>query len=193
MKTINYEIEFFSQWHCGSGLSAGADMDAVVIKDKDGLPYIPGRTMKGLVREAVEEYLQFANQGSDVKNTFLETFGVLNKKEDEYEHKMGSAFFSNAQLSEEEHATIVNEKLTPYIYNKVATTAIDEKTGTAKDHSLRTIETVVPCKLEGQITDVPDDFCEYIVQSFGLIKRLGMKRNRGLGRCRITKKEGGEK
>ena len=52
MSTIKYEIEFFSNWHCGSGLAAGADVDALVIKDQEGLPYIPGRTLKGLLREA---------------------------------------------------------------------------------------------------------------------------------------------
>ena len=52
MSTIKYEIEFFSNWHCGSGLAAGADVDALVIKDNNGLPYVPGRTLKGLLRDA---------------------------------------------------------------------------------------------------------------------------------------------
>ena len=53
-KRIDYQIEFFSQWHCGSGLSAGADIALLVIKDKEGMPFIPGKTLKGLIREAVE-------------------------------------------------------------------------------------------------------------------------------------------
>lgn len=48
MKDLNIKIEFFSPWHCGSGLSAGADADSLVIKDTNGLPYIPGKTIKGL-------------------------------------------------------------------------------------------------------------------------------------------------
>ena len=52
---MDYKIEFFSNWHCGSGLAAGADVDALVIKDKDGLPYVPGRTIKGLLRDAATE------------------------------------------------------------------------------------------------------------------------------------------
>ena len=47
---IDYSIEFFSYWHCGSGLAAGADVDELAIKDGDGLPYVPGRTVKGLLR-----------------------------------------------------------------------------------------------------------------------------------------------
>jgi len=33
-ETIKYTISFLSDWHAGSGLSSGADADAVVIKDK---------------------------------------------------------------------------------------------------------------------------------------------------------------
>ena len=46
--TIDYTICFFSPWHCGSGTSAGADVDELVVKDKNGMPYIPGKTLKGL-------------------------------------------------------------------------------------------------------------------------------------------------
>ena len=51
---ITYTIEFFSYWHCGSGLSAGADVDSLVIKDAKGMPFVPGKTIKGLIREAAE-------------------------------------------------------------------------------------------------------------------------------------------
>lgn len=61
-KTINITIRFFSQWHCGSGTSAGADVDELVVKDKNGMPYIPGKTLKGLIREAVEDYVSFSSQ-----------------------------------------------------------------------------------------------------------------------------------
>lgn len=64
-KRIDYHIEFFSQWHCGSGLSAGADIDLLVIKDKEGMPFIPGKTLKGLIREAVENLIHYQGQSKD--------------------------------------------------------------------------------------------------------------------------------
>lgn len=177
-------MEFFSQWHCGSGLSAGADVDALVIKDKNGLPFIPGKTIKGLVREAVENYLQFTGKSDEL---FEETFGFFQDSEN---FSQGQAFFSNATLSKEEQDAIVQEKLQDYIYNKVTSTAIDEN-GIAEDHSLRAMETVVPCTLHGTIEDVPEDMAEIITKSLGLIKRLGQKRNRGLGRCEFRTEKGG--
>ena len=55
MSNLTLKIQFFSPWHCGSGLSAGADTDALVIKNPQGLPFVPGKTIKGLVREALED------------------------------------------------------------------------------------------------------------------------------------------
>ncbi len=175
MSTIKYEIEFFSNWHCGSGLAAGADVDALVKKDKNGLPYVPGRTLKGLLREAA------SNLSYDT-DTICNIFGVSG---DEDGHKSGSAFFGNATLPSAEYRYIVEQGLTPHLYQTFASTSIDEN-GIAKDNTLRKIETVVPCKLEGEILNVPDDFEEVLEAAMCFIKRMGTGRNRGYGRCRIS-------
>ena len=44
MNDIKYKITFLTDWHCGSGLAAGADVDALVVKDKERLPYVPGKS-----------------------------------------------------------------------------------------------------------------------------------------------------
>lgn len=75
-----------------------------------------------------------------------------------------------------------------YMYNKITTTAIDDD-GIAKDHSLRSMEVVLPCILYASITGVPEELAVILSESLGMIKRMGQKRNRGLGRCEI--KEGG--
>ena len=75
-----------------------------------------------------------------------------------------------------------------YMYNKITTTAIDDD-GMAKDHSLRSMEVVLPCILYASITGVPEELAVILSESLGMIKRMGQKRNRGLGRCEI--KEGG--
>ena len=62
--------------------------------------------------------------------------------------------------------------------------------GIAKDHSLRSMEVVLPCTLYASITGVPENLADILSESFGMIKRMGQKRNRGLGRCEI--KEGGK-
>jgi len=46
-------LDLVSYWHAGTGRGDGPSVDAVVARTKEGLPYLPGRTVKGLVREAV--------------------------------------------------------------------------------------------------------------------------------------------
>ena len=175
MSTIKYEIEFFSNWHCGSGLAAGADVDALVIKDRNGLPFVPGRTLKGLLRDAATNL--------SVDNEIVSTiFGVSG---DEDGHKTGCSFFGNATLPPAEYQYIVENGLSPHLYQTFASTRIDEN-GIAKDNTLRKIETVVPCKLEGEILNVPDDAEKTIEDAMCFIKRMGTGRNRGYGRCKIS-------
>ena len=177
---IRYKIEFHTDWHCGSGLAAGADVDALVVKDKNGMPFIPGKTMKGLVREAVEEIRGFQAKQDD--EAFVKAFGFFDNKE---RKEKGCMFFTNAELKKEEYNAIVSSDAARFIFRDIANTAID-KDGIAKEHSLRKMEVVVPCTLHGEILNVPEGMVDEIIQSFGFIKRMGQNRNRGLGRCTIT-------
>lgn len=178
---IIYKIVFHTDWHCGSGLAAGADVDALVVKDKNEMPFVPGKTIKGLVREAVEEIREL--QGSTNFTDLREAFGFFEKDKEEMEK--GSMFFTNATLNEKEYEAIVSNDAARFMYRDIASTAIDND-GIAKEHSLRKMEVVVPCALHGEILNVPEEIADEIIQSFGFIKRMGQNRNRGLGRCTIT-------
>lgn len=70
---ITYSIEFNTYWHIGSGLSGGVEVDSLVLKDNDtdALPYIPGKTLKGLLREAAEVLKELNTEIDDV---FLSDF-----------------------------------------------------------------------------------------------------------------------
>lgn len=182
MKDINYKIEIHSPWHCGSGLSKGSDVDALVIKDNDGLPFIPGKTLKGLIREAVEDYASLTSACEE--EDIVKVFG-RNDAEDFNQISKGMGFFTNAELSDEEKSSILSDNLQPFMYDKVSSTAIDEN-GVADDHSLRRYEVVVPCTLYATIYFVDDNFAPILSKALGMVKRLGVNRNRGLGRCTIS-------
>lgn len=202
METIKYTITFFSEWHTGSGLTSGSDLDALVIKDKNDLPYIPGRTLKGLLREAAEELVKL----NHCDETFLKTvFGVPTRKSepqtkvnDPEQHgvtQKGECFFSNAKLSDELYKASVENSLAPFYYRAISSTAINGENGVAVKHSLRRMQTTIPCVLEAEIVNVDEQYKGQIEDCFKWIKRLGQNRNRGLGRCRfeMTKMEGGTK
>ena len=181
---IKYTIEFHGYWHCGSGLAAGADVDALVIRDKNKLPYIPGKTMKGLIREATNELL-FLSQGEQCRENedYFKVFGYF--EDDKEKMHKSESFFSNATLNEAEAQAIINQNLQRFMSTSVSQTAINEETGSASRHSLRKTEVIVPCILEGEIQEVPDTIADTLLDALALIKRLGVGRNRGLGRCTI--------
>jgi len=171
--TLKYTIDFLDYWHLSSGLSAGAKLDSLVVKDPDGVAFVPGKTLKGLAREMAE---LFDNEAF-VKTCFG-TEGVT----------MGRCYFSNATVSKKVHEQIITNQLQENLYDEIASTKIDA-TGMAVDNSLREIEVVVPLTLSGEINDVPSEYKEALSKSLQMIKRVGLNRNRGLGRCSITVEE----
>lgn len=183
---IDYKVEIHSYWSCGSGLAAGADVDSLVIRDKNGMPYIPGKTIKGLLRDAMEEYLSLTGQIDICKEGFAKLFGYIAgemiSENSKLEMCKSDAYFTNAELDETEYNAIVSNKLCEYMFKSVSSTEI-KKDGIAKDHSLRKIEVVVPCTLYGRITDIPEGMSDKIENAMGMIKCLGSSRSRGLGRC----------
>ena len=190
MPDLIYKIEFLSNWHCGSGLTAGSDIDLLVIKDKNGLPFVPGRTIKGLLKDAANVMKEFSDEKDKSDwNLFIKNhFGVETKNEEEKDSNQsegGKCYFSNATLSAKLQNDIIQNKLQETLFRKTSSTKIDDD-GVAVEHSLRAFETVIPLELYGKISDVDSSKMEKCLQ---YIKRLGTTRNRGLGRCIISKTE----
>jgi len=163
---MKYKITFFDFWHLGSGTSAGASLDSLVVKDSFGLPYVPGKTLKGLVRENMELHAP-----EKVSKIFGEEGSCI-----------AESYFSNATLDEKTRAYLkTNISLQKHLFDKITSTKI-EANGIAKDKSLREIEVVVPLTLTGEI------HCEdasSISDALMMIKQMGLNRNRGLGRCKV--------
>ena len=185
---IQYQIEIHTWWHCGSGQSAGADVDALVIKDKNGMPYIPGKTIKGLLRDAAEELIGWSTNGTgkaevEKDSSFVKLFGHFDSDKDAM--CIAEAFFTDATLAEEEYNTIVANNWQSQLFNSIASTAID-KNGIAKNTSLRKIQVCVPCKLKGIILNVPKEQEQTLRNAMAYVKCLGSGRNRGLGRCTFS-------
>lgn len=178
---INYTIHFYTDWHAGSGLSAGAEADAVVIKDSNGFPYIPGKTLKGLFVDAFQDFQSLEIEGFS-KEVHKALFGDLD--DETGATSPGSLFFSNASLPQEEKIAIGSDHA-EFLYRTIASTAIDSARGVAKNTSLRTTEVCIPLVLEAYIMGAKTSEKEILDQLAKYIRSLGANRNRGLGRCSI--------
>ena len=133
---IKYKIKLHTYWHCGSGLAAGADVDLLVIKDKDGLPYIPGKTIKGLLREAVDLLYPEEKQS----DCYKAVFGKIEEKGNK--GVRSDSFFKDAILSENERKYIVSANLARNLYQTISSTAITDE-GVADDKTLRKIQVCI--------------------------------------------------
>lgn len=184
--TLKYKLKFYDYWHIGSGLSAGARLDSTVIKDEDSLPYVAGKIIKGLVREMAE----LLGDCTFVNSCFG---GSADKKDKCYDENakniQGVCYFSNVTLEKTVADQITSNNLQENLYDIIASTKIDEN-GIAEDKSLREIEVVVPLTLCGEIRDIPDDdYLKLMTRALKMIKRMGLNRNRGLGRCEFIVEE----
>ncbi|SDA64310.1 CRISPR/Cas system CSM-associated protein Csm3, group 7 of RAMP superfamily [Algoriphagus alkaliphilus] len=181
---INYTISFLTEWHAGSGLTAGAEADSVVIKDQDGFPYIPGKTLKGLFVDSFRDFKALGIEGFN-DESFNPLFGFMDKNTKVT--SPGSLFFSNVILPEEEKSAIGKDHV-DFLYRNIASTAIESTTGVAKKSSLRVMEVCIPLSLEGYIQGADDSDRQLIDQLARYIRNIGANRNRGLGRCSIKLK-----
>ena len=176
MIELEYKIEFFSPWHCGSGMGGGRDADYCPIRDAEGFPFLPGKTVKGLFREAAETLFE---------QEFVERiFGEASLR-DNANLKSGSAIWSSAEIPAKNREFIAEEHLTEKLYVNNYFIKIDDN-GQTEDHSLRRGEYVVPMCIYGRISALAPDDAEKIKECMGFIKHIGLQRSRGFGRCRIT-------
>jgi CRISPR/Cas system CSM-associated protein Csm3 (group 7 of RAMP superfamily) len=178
-KKIEYTITFLSDWHAGSGLSSGAEADAVVIKDSNNLPYLPGKTIKGLVKDALKDIGNINEEtinllmGYEIKDSNNKTISTF----------PGTLFFSNAALEKQTEEEITKD-MSHHLYRKIASTTIDEN-GIAKSGSLRTMEVCIPIELEGYVDGIQENEIKQLEKAFKYTRHIGVNRNRGLGRCQF--------
>ncbi len=169
-------IKFFDYWHCGSGSSGGKESDSLVAKyeqgSKKGLPYVPGKTLKGLVREMAE-----AQPGLNATD-IVEWFGKEGGGND------GSLYVGNADIVEK-----IDTRNIPMLFKILRNTALDQ--GMAQKGSLRETEVVVPLSVEVVIDDfgIKENKKLPFKNAIRSVKRIGLSRNRGLGRCEVTVEE----
>lgn len=200
------ELEIHSYWRAGTGRGEGVLLDEKCHRDTQQLPCLPGRSIKGLLRDAVWRLEQWEHLpegktdslfGTRTKNreeiNAEEDFSELNKNVS----IPGRVRVSNAQLNDDLRNYLVwlrkNQRqnfyeLTDYFFKDIHATALEK--GVAKKTSLRVMEVVIPMNLYARLSiqNGTEDDIEAIKQALPLIRAVGTGRNRGLGRATVTLK-----
>lgn len=182
-----------SYWHPGTAQGKGAHLDAVTHRNSHGLPALPGRTLKGLLRDAVRRAEAFGWYDS---NGVCDTLFGKADESDGTRSQPGLLRISDATLPEADAYHLLkgeNKPLIEALYRSHFSTAIDHDTGSAKDMSLRGIELVVPLTLHAAITTTApsdtSDWVEPLRKALPLVRAVGAYRSRGLGRATLTLEE----
>ncbi|NBC33495.1 MAG: hypothetical protein GVY13_12535 [Alphaproteobacteria bacterium] len=203
------EITLTGWWHAGSGRSIGGYADAAVLRSPEGLPWIPGRTLRGLVREALEltESLGHSPDGTADRLCGSRPWKAGSDeslRRGRFRTRRGALRFGSAQLPKSWRDWAEDLKNRPRLddlFGVFAQTAIESAgkpaAGLAKDHSLRTIEVAPPITLcaDLQLDDTELDGVDWenaLQKALPLIRGLGASRHRGLGRVQIRLREGDE-
>jgi CRISPR/Cas system CSM-associated protein Csm3 (group 7 of RAMP superfamily) len=191
-------LRFLSFWHAGTGLGDWAGHDAAVIRDHAGLPYYPGKSLRGVLRNAVEkaQVLGWFNE-LETKSISDLLFGSSHLTPNPRQLTTpGTLYISNATLPTDEHHYLSQphaESLRKLLFETRSSTGIDEVTNTAVHQSLRAIEMTIPLNLESELElgdnltqSQKDDAIQALTLALSLIEGLGSKRTRGLGRVELN-------
>lgn len=176
-QTINIIIQFSSFWHVGAGRSTGMDKDAIVRKDSNNLPILPGRTIKGLLKDQLP-ILSYASIDVIPSDFYQKIFG---EGEDKEHGRASQVHFTSGRIIEANNIPAI---YVPLLYTRRSSTRIEDN-GLAKNSSLRVKELTIPITLVATIYNFPsgDVYLRTLKQLCGLVKKAGLNRNRGLGRC----------
>jgi len=172
-------IRLLSEWGITTGESDGFGADNTIVRTVDGLPYIPGHSLRGLLRDALVSLVD----GKRIHKLF----GQAGK--DAGESETGSLSVSRAMLAHDNELTEtgMSIKEVGQALTLVRTqTKINAKTGGVKAGSLRSIEVAAPGLEFSADISVPDEDFVIVQRAALLVRRLGHSRSRGYGHCQMA-------
>ena len=183
-------IRFFSDWHCGSGLGESHLADAVICRDHDGIPILPGRAVKGALREGA---WRLCALGEDYEQAASLIFGSVSHGG--AVQQAGHVHVASARLPQDIRdylRSLPHEDRTRQVSHMVSRrsrTALQD--GMAHSGTLRTLECGIPgLAFVGRLTfDLPETAAScllpYMAAVCAAVKSMGGDRARGLGRCSL--------
>lgn len=206
---IAYRLAFDSPFHCGTGMTEGL-INRSVVMDRDQYLYIPGSTIKGILRENCENIARFF--GLSIRDPHDEAAAIdaFIDGPDIVEVifgsrlKEGSLFFDHAVMSEEDKdyfAPPGGGRTDNYLVmqtEKRTQTALSRRTGTVKQGALYTsefgisglvFEGNIHGKLEGisnELSALPGPYSLFLlITGICLTEKIGSNRSAGMGKCRF--------
>lgn len=198
-KVYGMKIELLSDICCGTGEGNGSNIDVCAAFDETGLPIIPAKRIKGLLRECGEFLVGYRVAS---RCAFKKVFGGLNGEDgiirvdnavvEDYE-TIKNNIIEILKAGNDLSGIITKQAVENYYTAVRAQTSIDEQTGIAKDHSLRTTQTVKKGSaifISEILLDNPSEEDEILVKNcVKTLRHIGLNKSRGFGEVKCTIEE----
>jgi len=207
--SFKVQVEMLSDWHIGSGAGRSGEIDSLVKRDHNDLPYIPAKTLTGILRDACELVAQGLdnNQESGIWQEWVNyLFGDQpadpNRRVELSINQPISAALSirAAHLPESLSKTIhskhptISRQLTQAITFIKPGIKIDVNSGCAEKDCLRLEEQVrmgailtADCTLKlPEQKEQQETAYALLMAGAAMVERLGGNRRRGGGKCALT-------
>ncbi len=167
---IKYTITLKSGWHAGSG-EGGLFANRLVRKDAQNLPFIPGSTLKGVIRENCEKLsttLKFPppTNPHDKSLSHGDSFTALSNVASPVDaifgncFEEGNLFFRDARLNNEQIAGLDTRPAS--LINSRARIHVNRKLGTAKENHLFSTEYTKQMEFTTSIDGYHNGLCSIV-------------------------------
>lgn len=188
------KVEFDTFWQVSTGRGAGKFVDSLIAKDDEELPYVNGRTIRGLFRDTLEKLDDWEPLGENLSS--LNTLALCGSRPDSVRRDKkddGGLGFSSLRLSNDEiQAFKGSPELKSLLTTNLSSTAINVDTEVGIEKSLRSFEVAKPLRLHGEIEildrlshlNIEDIFSRLNIARY-LILNVGAKKSRGYGQVKI--------
>lgn len=195
-----------SDWHVGSGMGRPGQVDRLISRDADDLPFVPAKTLRGIWRDACERLCRGLDDGkvgawSRLVDLLFGSQPALGPNDptgrhgDPAEVPLESAVeIRSAQIPSplREHLVRADRRLRQTLTFLKPGVRIDRRSGSAQADFLRFEEVArkgttleAECRLPIRDPSTRELASALLVASAKLVERLGGKRRRGSGRCRL--------
>lgn len=203
-QSFTLRIRFLSDWRVGTGGGVAGGVDRVVARGPDGLPRIPGHTVRGVLRDSCELVAAGLDAHASVPAWSYRVSRIFG--EQPAERRTAGLERPLASLLECHHAVLAEAVAAPLRSSsrtalREALTqvrpgvALDPLTGVALEDHLHFDEvvrlgTVLESRLELEFATTNDEerprLVALLAAGVAFLDRLGAGRRRGLGRCQAT-------
>jgi len=205
-RSFRIRLTMLSDWHVGSGMGRPGNIDRLIARDADDLPFVPAKTLCGIWRDACERLCRGLDEGqvgpwSKLVDHLFGSQPALGQNDPSGRHgdPAEAPLQSAVQIRAARIPSPLREQLAHPDFRAVRQALtfvkpgvkIDRRSGAAETDCLRFEEmgrkgTILEAECRLSVDDSVRELASaLLIASAKLVERLGGKRRRGSGRCRL--------